>query len=424
MSITASCRSRICRVSEPVSGLRPSEDTQVREAVAWALAEERKLEIVGAGSKRALGRPGNADLTLDLSALAGVRDYAPAELYLAARPATPLGDVEALLQENRQTLAFEPPDLGPLLGGPEGAGTLGGVIACNLAGPRRFKAGAARDHFLGFEAVNGRAEAFKSGGKVVKNVTGYDLSKLMAGAYGTLAVLTDITVKVLPMPEKTRTVLVFGLDDGEAVATLAEAARSTLEPSGLAHLPAFAAKQSNVDMVSGPGLAVTAIRVEGPAPSAIARAAAAQDLFAARGAVEELHGKRSARFWREVAGVHPFVADQGRPVWRLSVPPAAGARVTAAIGRELADVQCLYDWAGGLIWLAVGAGEDAGQAVIRRVVDGFGGHATLIRANADLRAAVPVFHPQSAPVAGITRRIKAGFDPRGLFNPGRMYPGV
>ncbi|MDA0662319.1 MAG: FAD-binding protein, partial [Proteobacteria bacterium] len=180
--------------------LRPENAGQVRDAVAWAVSEETPFEIIGGGSKRAIGRPGNASHTLDLSALRGITLYEPEELVLSAGPGTPMAEINAALAERQQELAFEPPDYGPLFGLAEGAGTLGGVIAANLAGPRRIKSGAARDHFLGFTAVSGRGEDFKSGGRVVKNVTGYDLCKLMAGSFGTLGVMTDVTVKVLPAP--------------------------------------------------------------------------------------------------------------------------------------------------------------------------------------------------------------------------------
>ena len=209
----------------------PGDQAQVREVVAWALAGRTPLEVAGAATKRGLGRPGNLPARLEMRAFSGITWYEPAELALTAGAGTALAEIESTLAESRQQLAFEPPDLGPLYGGPPGAGTLGGAIACNLSGPRRIKAGAARDHFLGLRAVSGRGEAFKSGGKVVKNVSGYDLCKLLAGSYGTLAVLTDITVKVLPAPEKTRTVLVHGLSDADGIAALAKAAASPLDPS-------------------------------------------------------------------------------------------------------------------------------------------------------------------------------------------------
>ena len=197
--------------------LKPRDAQEVEEAVRWALGEEKPLEIVGQGSKRAIGRPSQTDLTLDLSDVTGVTLYEPAELVLAAHAGTPLAEIEKLLDDNNQQLGFEPIDYGPLLGQPAGQGTIGGVIAANLSGPRRVKIGAARDHFLGVAAVTGRGDTIKSGGRVVKNVTGYDLCKLFAGSWGTLAVMTDVTIKVLPKPETEATILVAGLDDARAV---------------------------------------------------------------------------------------------------------------------------------------------------------------------------------------------------------------
>jgi glycolate oxidase FAD binding subunit len=177
--------------------LKPRDAKEVGEAVRWALGNEKALELAGQGTKRAVGRPSQTDFTLDLSELSGVTLYEPAELVLSARAGTPLAEIEALLEKNNQELAFEPIDYGPLLGGEASRGTLGGTIAGNLSGPRRIKSGAARDHFLGVTAVTGRGETIKSGGRVVKNVTGYDLCKLLAGSWGTLAAMTDITVKVM-----------------------------------------------------------------------------------------------------------------------------------------------------------------------------------------------------------------------------------
>ncbi len=266
--------------------LKPGDADQARDVVAWAAAEEESLEIVGGGSKRALGRPVRAGHRLDVSGLVGVTLYEPAELVMTARPGTPLAAIEAELDNSDQQLAFEPPDLGPLLGGPAGAGTVGGVFACNLSGPRRIKAGAARDHFLGTLAVTGRGEAIKAGGRVVKNVTGYDLCKLFAGSYGTRAVMTELTFKVMPAAEKTRTVLVAGLDDGAAIEAMTAALASAPAVSAAAQLPAVAAARSAVAYVSGAGAGVTALRVEGPAPSAEHRCQALRELLAGHGEVE------------------------------------------------------------------------------------------------------------------------------------------
>jgi glycolate oxidase FAD binding subunit len=404
--------------------LRPKNADELLDAVKWAVAEASPLEVIGAGSKRALGRPSQADHTLDLSRLSGIGLYEPNELVLGAAAGTPLIEIEKALAEERQMLAFEPPDLGPLLGGEAGKATLGGVVACNLSGPRRIKAGAARDHFLGFEAVSGRGEAFKAGGRVVKNVTGYDLCKLIAGSYGTLAVMSSLTVKVLPAPEKTRTMLIVGLDDAKAVAAMAAGLGSAHEVSGAAHLPAALAARSGVSYLSQAGGAVTALRVEGPGPSVEHRCAALREALGGSGATEELHGHNSSAFWREVRDVSFFAGSDERIVWRISVPPSEGAGVVAAIAQDIGAAEALYDWGGGLIWLAMPLSEEAGAAAVRGAVAASGGHATLFRAPADIRAAVEVFQPQDAALAALTARLKENFDPRGVLNPGRMQAGV
>lgn len=404
--------------------LKVCSEGQVLDTVKWAAAEGKPLDVRGAGSKAALGRPVELDHVLDLSGLRGVHFYEPAELVLSAGAATPVAEVEALLADQNQQLAFEPPDWGPFMGRTAGGGTLGGLLACNLAGPRRIKAGAARDHFLGFTAVSGRGEVFKSGGRVVKNVTGFDLSKLMAGSYGTLAAMTEVTVKVLPKPEKIRTVLVVwakgGVYDHGGVKAMTEALASPHEVSGAAHLPAAMAGRSAVDDVASASAAVTAVRVEGPAPSVAHRCDALRSLLAPFGDTAELHTKNSRTLWREIRDVSYFAEDRERHVWRLSVPPAEGSRVALGIleGRPGA---VLYDWGGGLIWLALGAAPDACADVVRRRVGAVGGHAMLVRAPDDVRARVAVFEPQDGPLDAIARRIKEGFDPNGILNPGRMY---
>ena len=399
----------------------PETREQVVEAVAWAAAESEPLEVLGRGSKRALGRPLQAAHSLDLSRLDGITLYEPEELVLSARAGTPLAAIEAALEEHRQMLAFEPADLGPLLGGEAGAASIGGVLACNLSGPRRIKAGAARDHFLGVEAASGRGELFKSGGRVVKNVTGYDLCKLLCGSYGTLAVMTDVTVKVLPRPEKTYTVLLFGLDDTQALAAMTRALGSPHEVSGAAHLPAAPVARSEVSYVARAGAAVTALRLEGPGPSVEYRCAALRRELADLGATEELHSHNSRAFWRELRDVRPFVGDRDHAVWRLSVAPSDGPGVVAAIG----EGEAFYDWGGGLIWLSVPLnGADAGAAKVRDAVAAAGGHATLVRAPLELRAAAAVFQPQDAASALLSQRVKDSFDPNRVLNPGRMYAGL
>jgi len=403
--------------------LKPVDAAQALEAVRWAVSEETPLELVGHGTKRALGRPFQATHTLDMSDLTGVKLYEPEELVLSAQAGTPLAELEALLAENRQQFAFEPPDFGPLLGGEAGKQTIGGVLSCNLAGPRRVKAGAARDHFLGCQAVSGRGEAFKAGGRVVKNVTGYDLPKLLAGAYGTLALLTEVTLKVLPAPADTRTVLIRGLDDATAIRVMALALQSPYEVAGAAHVPANLSGGVGVEEL-GSGTAATAIRLEGFGPSIEYRAGKFRDLFRDFGSVEFLEREPSLAFWAAVRDVKPFVARPERLVWRLSVPPADGARAAADIASRL-PAEAYFDWGGGLVWLGVDpAVERAGQEVIRDAIRLGGGHATLIRAPDTVRASADVFHPQDAALAALSARVKESQDPKRIFNPGRMYAGV
>ncbi|MEM7223725.1 MAG: glycolate oxidase subunit GlcE [Pseudomonadota bacterium] len=401
---------------------KAESEAQVVEAVAWAAAESQPLEVVGRASKRGLGRPVQAAHGLDLSGLSGITLYEPEELVLSARAGTPLAEIAQALEEKGQQLAFEPPDLGPLLGQPAGAGSAGGLVACNLAGPRRLKAGAARDHFLGLEAVSGRGESFKSGGRVVKNVTGYDLCKLLAGSYGTLAAMTQITLKVLPKAEKTRTVLLYGLDDRQAVAAMTRAVTSSHEVSGAAHLPAGVASELEIAYVGAVGGAVTALRVEGPAPSAEYRAAALRRELGDLAETEELHGHNSGRLWQAVGNVEPFVGWDEAVVWRLSVAPSQAPDVLARLG-ALKGLSHYCDWGGGLIWLALPSADDGHHQAVRAALGADGGHATLIRAPETVRAAVPVFQPQAPALAALSQRVKEAFDPHGVLNPGRMAAG-
>lgn len=403
--------------------LKPETAEQACEAVAWAVAEETPLEILGQGSKRGYGRPLQTPHSLDLSGLSGVSLYEAEELVTTAGVGTPMAELEAMLAEHNQAFAFEPPDFAPLWGGTAGSGTIGGVIATNLSGPRRIKAGAARDHFLGIEGVSGRGELFKSGGRVVKNVTGYDLCKLMAGSFGTLAAMTKVTVKVLPAAEKTRSVLLFGLDDAAGVKAMTLALQSPYEVSGAAHLPAWAAETSQVGYVQKAGGSVTALRLEGPGPSVEYRCQALRKLLSSLGETEELHSMNSAGFWKEVRDAAPFQTLEDRAIWRLSTAPQNGPKLAASL-ESLPGAAWFYDWAGGLVWLAVTSGESAAVREIREAVAVHGGHATLLRAPDALRSSVEVFQPLDEAKAALTKRIKDGFDPRGVINRGRMYEGV
>jgi glycolate oxidase FAD binding subunit len=402
--------------------LKPRDAKDVEAAVQWALAEGKALELIGRGSKRALGRAAQTDLTLDLSALSGVTLYEPEELVLSAKAGTPLAEIEALVAASGQHLAFEPMDYGPILGGRAGGATVGGTLAANLSGPRRVKAGAARDHFLGVSAVSGRGETFKSGGRVVKNVTGYDLCKLLAGSWGTLAAMTEATIKVLPRPETETTVLIRGLEAARAVEAMAAAMGSSCDVSGAAHLPAGVA--AIVPEVAGTGGAVTALRLEGFAASVSHRQGTLEALLRPFGGLAAIGEPASHALWRAIRDVTPFVGGPNAcPLWRVSTAPDRGARLAAMIA-DKTDARLIFDWAGGLIWVALEPSDDAGAALVRHAVAATGGHATLVRAPAAVRAAIDVFEPQDAALAALTKRVKEGFDPKGVLNPGRMWAGV
>ena len=406
-----------------MTAFHPATIDELQDAVVGALGREQPLAVIGGGSKRALGRPMTVVDELCLDRLAGVVNFEPAELILTAMAGTPLAEIESLLAGRGQMLAFEPVDWRGLLGSESAAPTLGGALGCNLAGPRRIKAGAARDHFLGFSGVNGFGESFKAGGKVVKNVTGYDLCKLLAGSYGTLSVLAEVTLKVVPRPDESKSLLIVGLDDAAAIAALAEGLNSPHEVSAAAHLPASTANRSGVASVASARSSITALRLEGPGASIAYRAGVLRDLLASRGTMVDLDQSESERLWREIGDVKPLLPVEGRVVWRLSVPPASGPRTVAAVARAL-DMAVFYDWAGGLIWLSVPEQGDGGAAVIRAALAACGGHGTLVRAPEALRASVPVFEPLPSPLAALTRRVKESFDPKHLFNPGRLYPDM
>ncbi len=400
--------------------LEPRDRADVEAAVQWALGSGKAVEVVGRGSKRALGRPAQYDATLDMSALSGVTLYEPQELVLSVKAGTPLAEVEALLAAEGQELAFEPMDYGPVLGEPVGRSTIGGALAANLSGPRRIKVGAARDHFLGVTAVSGRGETFKSGGRVVKNVTGYDLCKLLAGSWGTLGVMTDVTLKVLPRCETEATLVLHGLDETRACEAMARAMGSSFDVSGAAHLPDYLA--ARLDLLGRPD-AATLLRIEGVAPSVRHRIGALE--HALRGPpVTRLDDAASRSLWRTIRDVRPFDADSEvgeRPLWRISTAPTRGCELVSRISPAS---QVFLDWAGGLVWIAPPAAPDAGAAGIRRAVAEVGGHATLVRGPASARASIDVFQPADAALAALTKRVKESFDPKRVLNPGRMWAGV
>lgn len=404
--------------------LKVRDAKDVEQAVRDALAAEQPLEIVGHGSKRAIGLPMATNAMLDLSALNAITSYEPNELIVTVQAGAPMADLLSLIDSKNQQFAFDPMDTSVLLGTQRDAGTVGGMIAAGLAGPRRIKAGGARDHLLGANAVSGFGDSFRTGGKVVKNVTGYDLCKLLAGSWGTLSVMTEVTLKVMPKAETERTLVLRGLDDVAANRAMTMALGSPYDVSGVAHLPASIFR-SNGDGLAGLKTSqqgVTLIRLEGIGASVPHRAGSVSQALAAFGAAEIIEDDVSASVWAAIRDVTPFAASGplgAWPVWRIVCPPASGGVFGQALARETGG-DVIYDWGGGLIWAALPPAADAHATLLRQRLKSVGGHATLLRATDQVRNAVDVFHPQEAGVAALGRRVKASFDPRNILNRGRM----
>lgn len=386
----------------------PTTEADVAEAVRAASAAGAPLRILGGGTRADLGRPVQGAATLSLAGLSGITLYEPAEMVIGALAGTPLKTVLETLEARGQMLPFEPMDHRPLLGS-SGEPTIGAVAAGNISGPRRISAGAARDSLIGVRFVNGRGEIVKNGGRVMKNVTGLDLVKLQAGAFGTLGVLTEVIFKVLPKPETAVTLVLSGLDDARAIAALSAGLTTPFEISGAAHWP------EGMD-----GAARTFLRLEGFDVSIRYRIGELTRLLAPFGAATLLEGAASADAWQRTRDCLPLVAPADAAVWRLSVKPSQGPEVVSALKGRLPGLRWFYDWGGGLVWLATAATGDGGAGVIRAAVARTGGHATLVRAPAPLRAAVPVFQPEPAPLAALAAGIRASVDPSGIFNPGLM----
>lgn len=402
-----------------MQSLRPADERDLVHILSEAARGRHAVEITGGGTKRNAGRPMQVEAEVSLRNIRGINFYEPAEMVISVRAATPVSAVEIELAKHNQMLAFEPIDLGPMLGERPQSGTVGGMVMTNFSGARRIAGAAVRDHVLGLRAVNGRGEAFKSGGRVMKNVTGYDLCRGLAGSWGTLAALTEVTLRAVPKPEETRTLLLFGQPDEIAIEVLSAAMGTPLEVTGAVHLHEALVGRLSHRLLAGVGGALSALRIEGFSASVAYRIGKLKDQFSAYGDMLDLDHAASLAFWEELRRLS-FLDGSSDPVWRLSTPPGTGPKVVGAIATYM-PVKAAYDWSGGLVWLEVPASVDAGSADIRRVIATRGGHATLIRAEAEVRQTVEVFQPLDTPVHRLSQGLKQSFDPAGILNPRRMY---
>jgi glycolate oxidase FAD binding subunit len=380
--------------------VRPADAEELLNLVADAAGNGLVLEARGGGSKRDIGTPRRDRTVVELGALRGIVDYEPSELVLTARPSTPLAEVEALLDSRGQMLAFEPWDHGPLFGRAPGAATIGGIVAAAVAGSRRVSAGGARDHLLGFAAVSGRGETFKAGGKVVKNVTGYDVAKVMAGSWGQLAILTELTLKVVPRPRAVATIALSGLSPPVAIAAMAKAMGSRCSVAAAAHLPGT---------VGTP--AVTMLRLEGFRESVELRAQQLREELAVFAEASPLTQGEAASFWSAVQEARPLAAAE--TLWRAQIAPSRAAAFAEAVKRSGGHWLC--DWAGALVWVGAPITAD-----IRAEAESCGGHAMLLRAPLTLRENTPARHPETSGLAALTTRLKQAFDPFGVLDPYRF----
>ncbi|HQT77202.1 MAG: FAD-binding oxidoreductase [Rhodospirillales bacterium 20-64-7] len=406
-----------------------TSEQAIVDAIADAARAKEPVLVQGNGTKAGMLRPVQAARTLSTAALSGITLYAPKELIISAWAGTPLTEVEAALAEAGQHLIAEPPDLSALLGGTSQSGTppqtpvqtpvqtLGGVVAANLSGPRRVAWGAMRDHVMGVRAVTGRAEIIRSGGRVLKNVTGLDLCKLLTGSHGTLGVITEVTLKVLPGPEAAATLVLPGLDPVAGVGALSAALGSPFGVSGAAWLPPEAAQR----VAALPsGASATLIRIEDFTESVTYRIGRLKDQLAISGSVV-LDTDATRSVWRAVRDAVPLDPAPDDAVWRVSVRPSAGPAVLAAV--QKAGVSGFLDWGGGLAWLSGPATTETHLAVEAAAL-ATGGTWTLMRAPETMRGAVRVIPQEPPAMARIAREVKAAMDPAGILNPGRLYAGL
>ncbi len=398
---------------------RPAVDWELSTLLREATAAKQPVEILGAGTKQVVGRAARSNVGITTLSLSGITLYEPSELVMSAKAGTPLALIENELGQHNQMLAFEPIDLGPALGSPAQQGTIGAVFATNLSGARRIMAGAARDHILGVGAVTGSGEMVKSGGRVMKNVTGIDVARGLMGSWGTLAVMTETTFKVLPRPQSSTTLAFAGLPDEIATEAMCQALGSPFEVTGAVHLQAGLARRLWHASLRSAGQSITALRLENFESFIGYRAGRLKDQLKAFGDIHVLEHDSSTAFWDELRQLS-VLQNSAVPLWRISTTATLGPKVVRDIKRYM-NVDAMYDWSGGLIWLEVPPSSDAGATDIRRVLAVHGGHATLLRADPAVRAQVDVFHPLEPGVERITAKLKAVFDPAHILNPGRMY---
>ena len=398
----------------------PSSREEIAEIIRNCYKKNIPLEINGSKSKNKIGRNFQAEKTLDLTSYSGIIDYKPEELYIKVKAGTLINNIIEELDKHDQQLAFEPVDFGFLFNGKSNNGTIGGVISCNFAGPRRFKVGSARDHLLGFQGINGKGEIIKSGGTVVKNVTGYDLCKLISGSFGTLSVLTELSVKVLPKPQSSKTLIINNPHIKKAIEYLGTALSSSSDPSGGVFYPEQFDQSFTFNDLTHKG-ALTAIRIEGPSNSVDHRI---KNLSTELGLLENeysiLESVQTKIFWNKTKNLEIF-SNSKKNLLRIVVPISETLSVLQKM--KPYEINYFLDWGGSLIWVEL---EKISLKILREIKDitqQHSGYFTIIKVEDDLKASADIFTIDPIKYK-ISEKIKKSFDPKRIFNPGKMYSGI
>ena len=402
------------------STFKPSSREEISRIIKECYKKNIPVEISGLKSKKSIGRNFQSEKTLDLSNYSGIIEYKPEELYIKVKCGTPIKDIIIELDKNNQQLAFEPVDFGPLFLGKKNEGSIGGVVSCNFSGPRRFKAGSVRDHVLGFQGVNGKGEIIKSGGTVVKNVTGYDLCKLLSGSFGTLSVLTEISVKVLPKPPVNKTLVIDNPHLKKALEYLRLALSSSSDPSGGVFYPEYFRNNFMLNDLTTDG-SITAIRIEGPSASIEHRIKKlCKELRVSNNEIAILEHEQSNIFWEKTQSLRVF-SELKDNLLRIVVPASEAFEVLNKI--KVYETKYFVDWGGNLIWLQIETIDSKILREIKEIVNQASGYITVIKIEENLKASIDVFTIDPVKYK-ISEKIKKSFDPKRILNPGKMYSGI
>ena len=403
------------------SKLKPNSEEEIAAAITHCYRKNIPLEICGTNSKKDIGRNFQSQKTLDLSNYSGIIKYEPEELYIKVKSGTPIKEIKEILEKNNQHLAFEPTDFGPIFVGRTNEGTIGGVLSCNFSGSRRFKVGSARDHILGFKGVNGKGEIIKSGGTVVKNVTGYDLSKLITGSYGTLTVFTEVSIKVLPKPELTKTLIIENPHLKKGLEYLNLALSSSSDPSGAAFYPEYLRNFFTFNDLTNKEGPITAIRVEGSKLSVDQRIEQLiEEIMIDKNEISILEPEQSCIFWEKTRCLEVFKELKNNLI-RVIVPASEMFNLINKL--KLFNIKYFIDWGGNLAWIQLNVLNLKILTEIREIVKNFNGYLTVIKAEENLKASIDVFTINEVRYK-ISEKIKKSFDPKRILNPGKMYTGI